>query len=87
MHFYWARRFAQSPTAVEHLRGRSRSANRPPVVLESPRRSFSVRWTAATKERLVFAFLDELGPEALNQFDRFLATAPAEEKPIKGEGK
>ena len=29
-------------------------------------------WTAATKEQLVYAFLDELGPELLSLFDRYL---------------
>ncbi len=44
-------------------------------------------WTAATKEQLVYAFIDELGPESLSLFDRFLAKTAAEESELTKDGK
>lgn len=44
-------------------------------------------WTAATKEQLVYAFIDELGPESLSLFDRYLAKTAAEEDQMTKEGK
>jgi hypothetical protein len=44
-------------------------------------------WTAATKEQLAYAFLDELGTEALSLFDRFLAKTATEEDELTKEEK
>ena len=44
-------------------------------------------WDEWTKKSLVYAFLDELGPEALNRFDRFLAkTAAGKDEVAAKEG-
>jgi hypothetical protein len=59
--------------------------------MESERimRKWAVRrhWTPATKEQLVYAFLDELGLEALSLFDRYLAKTAAEEDDMTKDGK
>jgi hypothetical protein len=43
-------------------------------------------WTVATEEQLVYAFIDELGTEALSLFDRYLAKTAAEEDDLTKDG-
>ena len=42
-------------------------------------------WDDRTKEHLVYAFLDELGPESISLFDRYLAKTAAGEDELTKE--